>query len=120
MKKMSRISFEELQEFQKDLKRLLKKYRTLESDLEDLRKDLNDEPDARPPFSFRIDSLGITTCMIKVKKIASDSFKGRGSNSGFRLIYAYFKEEERIVFVELYHKNDKENEDRQRILNNFK
>ncbi len=120
MKKMSRISFEELPEFIKDLKRLLKKYRTLESDLEDLRKILNDEPDADPPFSFRIYGWGITTCVIKIKKIASDSFKGRGSNSGFRLIYAYFKEEHRIVFVELYHKNDKESEDRERILNNFK
>ena len=38
MKKMSRISFEELPEFLKDLKQLLKKYRTLESDLEALRK----------------------------------------------------------------------------------
>lgn len=27
---------------------------------------------------------------------------------------------EKIIFVELYHKNDKENEDKQRILNNFK
>jgi len=25
-----------------------------------------------------------------------------------RLIYAYFKETEKIVFIELYHKNDKE------------
>jgi hypothetical protein len=37
-----------------------------------------------------------------------------------RLIYAYFKEEERIVFIEIYHKNDKENEDRVRILEYFK
>ena len=76
-------------------------------------------PDARPPFSFRIEGLGISTCIIKVKKIASDSFKGRGVNSGFRLIYAYFEQEGRIVFIELYHKNEKENEDRERILRNF-
>ncbi len=120
MMKPMKIKFETLAEFEKDLKRLLKKYRTLESDLEDVRKDLSDEPEAHEPFSFRISGLGITTCVIKIKKIASDSFKGRGRNSGFRLIYAYFKEEQRIVFVELYHKNDKENEDKQRILNNFK
>ena len=116
---MSRISFEELPEFNKDLKHLLKKYRTLEADLDDIRKDLNDEPDASPPFSFRIDGLGIKTCIIKIKKIASDSFKGRGVNSGFRLIYAYFEEEGKIIFVELYHKNDKEVEDRERIRRNF-
>jgi mRNA-degrading endonuclease RelE of RelBE toxin-antitoxin system len=116
---MSKIDFEELPEYKKDLKHLLKKYRTLESDLEDVRKDLNDEPEASPPFSFRIEGMGISSCVIKIKKIASDSFKGRGRNSGFRLIYAYFEEEQKIVFVELYHKSEKENEDRQRILNHF-
>ena len=114
-----KINIEELPEFQKDLKRLLKKYRTLDSDLETVRKDLNDEPDASPPYSFRIENLGITTCIIKIKKIASNSFKGKGVNSGFRLIYAYFEQDERIVFVELYHKNEKENEDRKRILQHF-
>jgi mRNA-degrading endonuclease RelE of RelBE toxin-antitoxin system len=117
---MNKINFEELDEYKKDLKRLLKKYRTLNSDLEDVRKDLEDEPGEQPPFSFQINGLGIKTCIIKIKKIASDSFKGRGRNSGFRLIYAYFQEIAKIVFVELYHKNDKENEDRERILSNFK
>jgi mRNA-degrading endonuclease RelE of RelBE toxin-antitoxin system len=108
-----------LPEFEKDLKRLLKKYRTLNSDLEDVKIILRVKPDERPPYSFRIDNLGITTCVIKIKKITSDSMKGRGVNSGFRLVYAWFKEEQKIVFIELYHKNDKENEDRQRILENF-
>jgi len=71
-------------------------------------------------------------------------FKGKGVNSGLRLVYAHFKDQnietensnvipaddektnyeiidkEKIVFIELYHKSDKENEDRERILNNFK
>lgn len=108
--------FEELPEFKKDLKNLLKKYRTLNEDLEVVKKVLEIRPDASPPFSFRIDNLGITTCVIKVKKIASKSLKGRGANSGFRLIYAHFEEEERIVFIEVYHKGDKEVEDRERIV----
>jgi mRNA-degrading endonuclease RelE of RelBE toxin-antitoxin system len=114
------MKFESLKEFDKDLKYLLKKYRSLNSDLEDIKIILRVRPDERPPFSFRIDNLGITGCIIKVKKIACDSLKGKGVYSGLRLIYAYFKEEQRITFIELYHKNDKENEDRQRILNNFK
>ncbi len=114
------MKFEELDEFKKDLKRLLKKYQTLEDDLVVVRKDLADEPGAQPPFSYRIEGLGITTCIIKVKKIACRALKGRGVNSGFRLIYAWFEEEERIVFVELYFKGDKEMEDRERILKNFK
>jgi hypothetical protein len=43
----------------------------------------------RSPFSFLIDNLGVKTCIIKVKKIACKSLKGRGVNSGLRLIYAY-------------------------------
>jgi len=112
--------FEELTEFQKDLKILLKKYRTLNDDLYVVKQVLTAIPDARPPFSFRIDNLTLETCVIKVKKIACKSLKGRGVNSGLRLIYAFFKDQEKIIFVELYHKNDKENEDKQRILNNFK
>lgn len=112
--------FNELSEFSKDLKDLLKRYRTLNDDLDVVKKVLEVVPDERPPFSFRIDGLGLTTCIIKVKKIACKSLKGRGVNSGLRLIYAYFKEEQKIVFVELFHKNDKENEDRKRITDNFK
>ena len=114
------MKIEALTDYDKDVKRLLKKYRTLEEDIDFVKKVLCVRPNARPPYSFQIEGLGITTCVIKVKKIASDSFKGRGVNSGFRLVYAYFEREERIVFVELYHKNEKENEDRERILKNFR
>lgn len=114
------MTFDELDEFKKDLKHLLKKYRTLNEDLEVVKKVLTAAPDERPPFSFRVDNLGLETCVIKVKKIACKSLKGRGVNSGLRLIYAHFQREEKIVLVELYHKNDKEYEDKQRILQYFK
>lgn len=111
--------FEELTEFNRDLKKLLKKYRTLNQDLFEVKSILKKKPEARPPFSFRIDNLGLKTCVIKVKKIACRALKGRGVNSGLRLIYAHFQVNNKIVFIELYHKNDKENEYRQRIINNF-
>ena len=114
------MTFDELAEFKKDLKSLLKKYRTLNDDLEVVKKVLEVVPDERPPFSFRIDNLGLESCIIKVKKIACKALKGRGVNSGLRLIYAHFEKEQKITFIELYHKNNKENEDRQRIINNFK
>ena len=113
------MTFDELVEFNKDLKNLLKKYRTLNEDLEVVKKVLEVTPQERPPFSFRIDNLGLETCVIKVKKIACKALKGRGVNTGLRLIYAHFEAEQKITFIELYHKNDKENEDKQRILNNF-
>ncbi|MFA6334797.1 MAG: hypothetical protein WCX48_04475 [Bacteroidales bacterium] len=81
------MNFDELAEFKRDLKALSKRYRTLHEDL-------------------NVVKMVLETCIIKVKKIACKSLKGRGVNSGLRLIYAYFKEEQRIVFIELYHKNE--------------
>ncbi|MCF8236337.1 MAG: hypothetical protein K9G67_15360 [Bacteroidales bacterium] len=116
---MNKLHFEEIPEFSRDLKKLLKKYRSLNDDLAVLKKVLNENPHEQPPFSFRIDGLGIESCVIKVKKIACKSLKGKGVNSGLRLVYAFFEDKQKIVFVELYHKNTKENEDRERILRNF-
>jgi hypothetical protein len=114
------MTFDELEEYGKDLKKLLKKYKTLEDDIAIVKQVLTAEPKERPPFSFRIDGLGIETCVIKVKKIACRVMKGKGVNSGFRLIYAHFEEEEKIVLIELYYKGDKDNEDKERIKKNFK
>ncbi len=114
------MTFDELPEYKKDLKHLLKKYRTLNDDLDIVKRVLTAAPDERPPFSFRIDSLGLETCVIKVKKIACKALKGSGVNSGLRLIYAHFQKEEKITFIELYHKNYKENEDKERIFKYFR
>jgi hypothetical protein len=111
--------FLELDEFKKDLKSLLKKYRSLTEDLAVIKQILLVFPNERPPFSFEINDLKLNACIIKVKKIACKSLKGRGVNSGLRLVYAYFPEEFKIVFVELYHKNSQESEDRERIKANF-
>ena len=48
--------------------------------------------------------------------------KGFGCNSGLRIIYVYFKEENVVEFLQFYHKNESENEDRNMIkeyLNNM-
>lgn len=114
------MKLEELDDYKKDLKKLTKKFRTLPSDMEVVKKVLFVNPNERPPFSFRISNLGIETCVIKVKKIASKSFKGKGVNSGFRLIYAHFENENKIIFIEIYHKSKKSVEDRERIIKNFR
>lgn len=114
------VKVERLSEFEKDLKQLRKKYKTIDDDISVVERVITVEPTARPPFSFQIDNLGLETCVIKVRKIASRSFKGKGAMSGFRLIYAHFEQENRVVFIELYHKSSKEVEDRDRIKANFK
>ena len=114
------IEIDRLPEFEKDIKQLRKKYKTIDDDIAIVERVITVEPTARPPFSFQIDGLGLETCVIKVRKIACRSLKGRGAMSGLRLIYAYFEKENRAVFVELYHKNSKEVEDKDRISENFK
>lgn len=113
------VTFEELKPFQRDVKRLVKRYRTLKDDLKILKKVLRVSPEARPPFSFEVGGLELETCVIKVKKMACRSLPGKGANTGLRVVYAHFEEDEKIVFVELYFKGDKQNEDRERILEYF-
>jgi hypothetical protein len=56
----------------------------------------------------------------KAKKFACRSLKGKGVQSGIRVIYAYFEEKDKIELIEIYYKGDKENEDRERILRYYK
>ena len=117
------MQFDELPEFQKDLKQLLKKFRSLNEDLEVLKKVLATEGTGhpQPPMSLRISGLGFEVpIVIKVKKFACKSLKGRGNKTGFRVIYAYHPEKQLIQFVELYFKADDENEDQARILRHFR
>jgi mRNA-degrading endonuclease RelE of RelBE toxin-antitoxin system len=104
-----------LEEFNKDLRRLLKRFRSLDDDLEVLKKYLDISPSATPPVSFLMNNLGLQQEIIKVKKFACKALKGKGANSGIRVIYAFHKEEQKIVFIEIYFKGDQENEDRNRI-----
>ena len=65
----------------------------------------------------RISDLGIDYPIIyKVTKFACKSIKGKGVRSGIRIIYAYYEKENIIEFIEIYHKSDKPNEDKERIL----
>jgi hypothetical protein len=65
--------------------------------------------------------IGISNPKIyKAKKFACRSLKGRGVDSGIRVIYAYWEEGDKLEFIEIYFKGDKENEDRDRILSHYK
>ena len=109
------MEFKETNEYKKDLKKLAKRFKTLPEDIEVLKKVLETEPDERPPISARVGGLGAAENIIKVRKIACKSMKGKGSNTGLRMIYCYKKKEEEIILIELYFKGDKENEERDRI-----
>jgi len=112
-----------LPEFERDLKKLCKRFRTLEDDLATLMRAqvaLYHKLDIDNKGIFRIPGLPFNEPEIyKVKKFACRALKGRGAASGLRLIYALFREEDKVELVEIYFKGDKENEDRTRILRNY-
>jgi len=118
----SEVTF--LPEFEKDFKKLSKRFKTLPDDLNIFIKtqlNLFHKIKEDNKGIFQISNLGIESPSIfKARKFASRALKGRGVNSGLRVIYAYFEEEDRIEFIEIYFKGAQENEDRERILNHYK
>ena len=122
----TKIKYNAIDLFQKDLKRLLKKYRTLEEDLETAKRDAIelyhlkriDNQSVFPIQGFCTEKIQIC----KIKKFACKTLKGRGSKSGIRVIYAFYCQSCKVDFIEIYFKGEKENEDRERIqvyLKNF-
>jgi hypothetical protein len=113
-----------LVEFEKDLKRLSRKFRTLEEDLENfIQRPLNlyHKLHIDNKGIFHISDLSILYPKIyKAKKFACRSLKGRGVASGIRIIYAHYKKEDVIDLGEIYYKGEKENEDKKRILKNYR
>ena len=109
-----------LPEFEKDIKKLLKRFKTLEDDLEIfIKNELN------LYHKLKIDNKGVFQVpgskiedpkIYKAMKFACRSLKGKGVQSGIRVIYAHFEEKDKIELIEIYYKGDKENEDRERIL----
>ena len=113
-----------LSEFEKDKKKLLKRFRTLDEDLDifiNVQLKMFHKLGIDNSAVEQISDLGIAEPNIyKVKKFACKSLKGKGVQSGIRIIYSYFYNDDKIVFVEIYYKGDKENEDRGRIIKLYK
>ncbi|MEK7136446.1 MAG: hypothetical protein AAB821_02550, partial [Patescibacteria group bacterium] len=102
-------TFYALPEFEKELKRLSKKYPTLSSDIEDLKPVLLAYPTGVGK-NFTIIKIEGDTTVIKVR-VHCESLQSRV----MRLIYAYHKDNIEFMYIEVYFKGDKENEDRGRI-----
>ena len=114
------IIYKETDNFKKDFKKLLKKYKTLNEDFELLKKTTIEL------FHIKnINNNSIFLCegqqktnkieIYKIKKIACRSLKNYGCNTGLRIIYSYNKEKNEVEFIQFYHKNENPNEDRDRI-----
>jgi len=116
---MSTIYYKYTEDFKKDLKRLSKKFTTLEEDIritktyaiELFHLQKIDRQAIFPIPNFCTEEVKI----YKLKKFACKALKGRGVKSGIRVIYAYSVPTKTVDFIEIYFKGESENEDRERI-----
>lgn len=103
------------------MKRLLKSYRTLEEDLSTfesatLRLLAGGEHSSETLGLFPIKGKEVSgeDCYI-AKKFACMSLKGTGVSSGIRVVLQWLPNSNEIRLIEIYHKNEKEVEDLERI-----
>ena len=113
-----------LPDFERDTRRLLKRFKTIEDDLE-----IFIEKQLILYHKLKVDNKGIFQItglpvenpkVCKARKFACKSLKGKGVQSGIRVIYAYEEERDKIVLIEIYFKGDKANEDKKRILESLR
>jgi len=105
---MKKIEYRCCDKFEKQFKKLIKKYRSLEEDLEIAKKfaieafhisKINNEA------VFLIPKFDKKTVQIyKLKKFACKALKGKGVRSGIRLIYAFYPKKFEVEFLEIYFK----------------
>jgi len=98
------MEFSTLSEFDDELAKLLKKYRSLEEDILVLKAVLAKYPRGYQPVIFQINNLGIKTEIYKIKHFRCRALHNKGSRSGIRIIYAYLEAQHKIEFIEIYYK----------------
>jgi len=116
--------FESAPEFTKELKALSKRWKTLEADLEIAKASLTqiyrsqEVPDqglmAQAFFDGKRASRLMRTEAHEVVNMRLDC-SSPGAQGKLRLVFVFVKIADRIQFIELYAKNDKDREDAERI-----
>jgi hypothetical protein len=131
---MKSITYNNISDFDKDLRRLLKKFRSLEGDLEMaklatiepyhigvIKDGVLEKKDSNAIFeipNYCGVKLGLCSDELKIckiKKFACKALKGRGVQSGIRVIYVYYVLTNTVDFIEIYFKGESENENKERI-----
>ena len=105
--------------FQCELAKLAKKFRTLPEDLKVAEKNaillMHVNKIDNKSVALLTASEDQKIKIYKLRKFACRSLKDRGVKSGIRVIYACHEMDKKIVYLEIYFKGKKENEDRRRI-----
>jgi len=95
--------------FEKDVKRLFKKYKQLPSDLKLLRKELSENPKSRIELGNRCYKIRLANSSIPI-----------GKSGGFRIIYYYIDSDNNLYLMSMYAKNELENISDKVIINILK
>ncbi len=103
------INFDKLPTFQKEFRRLAKKYKSLPADMREFCNVVSVVPFGASKH-FTVITQTETLFIIKARFFCR-YLKG----SSLRIIYAYCECKNKIEFIELYYKGDKENENSERI-----
>lgn len=104
---MNRFEYE--QKFEKEFKRLKKKYRSLPDDMVRFERVLAANP-VGIGAAFTIIHDGDLVLIVKAR-LACQSLRAKF----LRIVYAYHRDRSTFMYIEIYFKGDKENEDRNRI-----
>ncbi|MBI2109202.1 MAG: hypothetical protein HYT93_03450 [Parcubacteria group bacterium] len=103
------MNFNETDEFSKDFKRLSKKYKSLPDDLLEFKKVVS----ALPLGSGK--HFNVITKTEQISIIKARLFCRYLKGSSLRIIYAFHTAISQIEFIQMYSKNEHENEDSGRI-----
>ena len=104
------MQFSEHPSFAHDFKRLYKRFNSLEIDLGKIQKLLVKNPEGTDGRHWNVLHRFEAVMIFKTRMMCQ--YLRRGD---LRIIYAYFPAENRIDFIEIYFKGDKETEDQKRI-----
>ncbi len=115
-----KMKYEEDPKFQRDVKQLQKHYPSLREDLESAKRAAIELLHIHKIDNRSIEKINQVRNtddlqFYKIRSFACRSLKGKGKRSGIRVIYACFPKRLQVVFLEMYYKGDKENEDKERI-----
>jgi len=116
------MKFIELKEFLNEFKKLSKKYKSLEEDFKDFKLSIEDDPTWKELPSEHIVNISwlgdnIDGDFYKVRRFFCKSLKSKWD---LRIVYKFSNESNsiefcEIEFIEIFHKNTKENHDIKRI-----
>jgi mRNA-degrading endonuclease RelE of RelBE toxin-antitoxin system len=99
------LSIKTLSCFEKDVKKLFKKYKQLANDLKVLNKELLENPKS---------GIELGSGCYKIR--LANSSMPTGKSGGFRIIYYYIDSDNNLYLMSIYSKNELENIDEKIIL----